>query len=75
MLVLFHAGSGGEVKRKVGIVGKGLTFDSGGYNLKAGAGHSEAAANFVFLEAIMFWLPLTSLYHFIPSYVSLLANL
>jgi len=29
---------GGEVKRKVGIVGKGLTFDSGGYNLKAGAG-------------------------------------
>lgn len=28
----------GEVKRKLGIVGKGLTFDSGGYNLKAGAG-------------------------------------
>merc|ERR1719160_535063 len=28
----------GKVKRKVGIVGKGLTFDSGGYNLKAGAG-------------------------------------
>merc|ERR1719265_998060 len=28
----------GEVKRKVGIVGKGLTFDSGGYNIKAGAG-------------------------------------
>lgn len=28
----------GEVSRKVGIVGKGLTFDSGGYNLKAGAG-------------------------------------
>lgn len=28
----------GEVKRKVAIVGKGLTFDSGGYNLKAGAG-------------------------------------
>jgi len=28
----------GEVKRKIGIVGKGLTFDSGGYNLKAGAG-------------------------------------
>ena len=26
------------MKRKVGIVGKGLTFDSGGYNLKAGAG-------------------------------------
>jgi leucyl aminopeptidase len=24
----------GEVKRKVGIVGKGLTFDSGGYNIK-----------------------------------------
>lgn len=24
--------------RKVGIVGKGLTFDSGGYNIKAGAG-------------------------------------
>lgn len=28
----------GEVTRKVGIVGKGVTFDSGGYNLKAGAG-------------------------------------
>eukprot|EP00746_Dinoflagellata_sp_MGD_P003367 gnl/MRDRNA2_/MRDRNA2_106557_c0_seq1.p1 gnl/MRDRNA2_/MRDRNA2_106557_c0~~gnl/MRDRNA2_/MRDRNA2_106557_c0_seq1.p1 ORF type:complete len:657 (-),score=157.21 gnl/MRDRNA2_/MRDRNA2_106557_c0_seq1:71-2041(-) len=28
----------GEVKRKIGIVGKGLTFDSGGYNIKAGAG-------------------------------------
>ncbi|EFN59475.1 hypothetical protein CHLNCDRAFT_33905 [Chlorella variabilis] len=29
---------GGEVKKNVAIVGKGLTFDSGGYNLKAGAG-------------------------------------
>lgn len=28
----------GPVKRKIAIVGKGLTFDSGGYNLKAGAG-------------------------------------
>lgn len=28
----------GEIKKKVAIVGKGLTFDSGGYNLKAGAG-------------------------------------
>jgi Cytosol aminopeptidase family, catalytic domain len=28
----------GEVKRRVGLVGKGVTFDSGGYNLKAGAG-------------------------------------
>jgi len=28
----------GEVKKKVAIIGKGLTFDSGGYNLKAGAG-------------------------------------
>lgn len=28
----------GEVKRKIAIVGKGLTFDAGGYNLKAGAG-------------------------------------
>ncbi|RMZ54451.1 hypothetical protein APUTEX25_002027 [Auxenochlorella protothecoides] len=28
----------GEIKRRVGIVGKGLTFDSGGYNIKAGAG-------------------------------------
>jgi len=28
----------GEATRKVGIVGKGLTFDSGGYNLKAGPG-------------------------------------
>merc|ERR1719469_831902 len=28
----------GTVSRKVGIIGKGLTFDSGGYNLKAGPG-------------------------------------
>ncbi|KAJ6845720.1 leucine aminopeptidase 1-like [Iris pallida] len=26
----------GDVKRKLAIVGKGLTFDSGGYNIKAG---------------------------------------
>lgn len=28
----------GEAKKKIAIVGKGLTFDSGGYNLKAGPG-------------------------------------
>ncbi|KAK1288230.1 hypothetical protein QJS10_CPB19g00703 [Acorus calamus] len=28
----------GEVKTKLAIVGKGLTFDSGGYNIKTGAG-------------------------------------
>lgn len=28
----------GGASRKVAIVGKGLTFDSGGYNLKAGPG-------------------------------------
>ncbi|CAJ1446428.1 unnamed protein product [Effrenium voratum] len=28
----------GKGSRKVGIVGKGLTFDSGGYNIKCGAG-------------------------------------
>ena len=26
----------GEVKKVIGLVGKGLTFDSGGYNLKVG---------------------------------------
>ena len=26
----------GQVKRRVALVGKGLTFDSGGYNLKVG---------------------------------------
>ena len=26
----------GEVKKKVAVVGKGLTFDSGGYQIKAG---------------------------------------
>ncbi|CEM05385.1 unnamed protein product [Vitrella brassicaformis CCMP3155] len=31
----------GEVKRKVAIVGKGLTFDSGGYNLKIGGSMIE----------------------------------
>ena len=29
-------GCAGEVKRRVALVGKGLTFDSGGYNLKVG---------------------------------------
>ena len=28
----------GDVKKTVAVVGKGLTFDSGGYNIKAGAG-------------------------------------
>ncbi|KAL8497606.1 hypothetical protein ACS0TY_021079 [Phlomoides rotata] len=31
---------GGEVKTKLALVGKGLTFDSGGYNIKTGAGCS-----------------------------------
>ncbi|XP_022869836.1 leucine aminopeptidase 2, chloroplastic-like [Olea europaea var. sylvestris] len=29
---------GGEVKTKLALVGKGLTFDSGGYNIKTGPG-------------------------------------
>jgi leucyl aminopeptidase len=32
--------SGNEPKHKIAIVGKGLTFDSGGLNIKAGAGSS-----------------------------------
>ena len=35
---LTYTPASGDVKKKVAIVGKGLTFDSGGYNLKAGAG-------------------------------------
>ena len=31
-------GAAGEVRRVVGLVGKGLTFDSGGYNLKTQGG-------------------------------------
>eukprot|EP00624_Nannochloropsis_granulata_P005295 evm.model.NODE_37437_length_30217_cov_24.682034.6 len=37
-LTLVGMGKKGEAKKKVVLVGKGLTFDSGGYNLKAGAG-------------------------------------
>lgn len=33
---LDNSGSAGEVKKVIGLVGKGLTFDSGGYNLKVG---------------------------------------
>ena len=33
-----HDPVAGEVRKNVAIVGKGLTFDSGGYNIKAGAG-------------------------------------
>ena len=35
---LTYTPSKGAAKKKVAIVGKGLTFDSGGYNIKAGAG-------------------------------------
>ncbi|GLI60782.1 hypothetical protein VaNZ11_003014, partial [Volvox africanus] len=35
---LKYSPKGGSASRKIAIVGKGLTFDSGGYNLKAGAG-------------------------------------
>ncbi len=31
----------GEVKRRIAMIGKGLTFDSGGYNLKVGAAQIE----------------------------------
>tara|TARA_Y100001968_G_scaffold333902_2_gene400803 strand:+ start:3030 stop:4508 length:1479 start_codon:yes stop_codon:yes gene_type:complete len=31
----------GQVKRRLALVGKGLTFDSGGYNLKVGASQIE----------------------------------
>ncbi len=33
--------SKGDIKRKLAIIGKGLTFDSGGYNLKVGASQIE----------------------------------
>ncbi len=33
---------GGNASRKLGVVGKGLTFDSGGYNLKVGARRAGA---------------------------------
>jgi len=33
---LCYKPSGGNIKRKLAIVGKGLTFDSGGYNIKVG---------------------------------------
>ncbi|EFJ45167.1 hypothetical protein VOLCADRAFT_106122 [Volvox carteri f. nagariensis] len=35
---LKYSPPGGTTSRKIAIVGKGLTFDSGGYNLKAGPG-------------------------------------
>ncbi|AAQ00457.1 MULTISPECIES: leucyl aminopeptidase [Prochlorococcus] len=31
----------GQIKRRIAMVGKGLTFDSGGYNLKVGASQIE----------------------------------
>ncbi|CAL9133865.1 unnamed protein product [Musa textilis] len=37
---LCYKPSSGDVKRKLAIVGKGLTFDSGGYNIKTGPGCS-----------------------------------
>jgi len=38
LIHLTYSPAGDSPTRKLGIVGKGLTFDSGGYNLKAGAG-------------------------------------
>ena len=35
---LTYTPPGGKAAKKVALVGKGLTFDSGGYNIKAGAG-------------------------------------
>lgn len=35
---LVYRPEGGPAAKKIGVVGKGLTFDSGGYNIKAGAG-------------------------------------
>ncbi|CAG7866435.1 unnamed protein product [Brassica rapa] len=37
---LVYRPSSGDVKTKLALVGKGLTFDSGGYNIKAGPGSS-----------------------------------
>ncbi|CAN4094626.1 unnamed protein product [Withania somnifera] len=35
---LSYKPSNGEIKKKIALVGKGLTFDSGGYNIKTGPG-------------------------------------
>ncbi|KAK6774582.1 hypothetical protein RDI58_029821 [Solanum bulbocastanum] len=37
---LSYKPSSGEIKKKIALVGKGLTFDSGGYNIKTGPGCS-----------------------------------
>ncbi|KAM3321394.1 leucine aminopeptidase 2, chloroplastic [Capsicum chacoense] len=37
---LCYKPSSGEIKKKIALVGKGLTFDSGGYNIKTGPGCS-----------------------------------
>ncbi|MCD7458541.1 Leucine aminopeptidase 2, chloroplastic [Datura stramonium] len=37
---LSYKPTGGEIKKKIALVGKGLTFDSGGYNIKTGPGCS-----------------------------------
>ncbi|KAK4344414.1 hypothetical protein RND71_037508 [Anisodus tanguticus] len=37
---LCYKPSGGEIRKKIALVGKGLTFDSGGYNIKTGPGCS-----------------------------------
>lgn len=38
LIHLIYKPPGGKAKRKIGIVGKGLTFDAGGYNIKTGSG-------------------------------------
>ncbi len=41
MIVLEYDGTGGKQKRPLALVGKGITFDSGGISLKPGAGMGD----------------------------------
>lgn len=41
VVIIEYDGTGGSQERPIGFVGKGVTFDTGGYNLKPGSGMAD----------------------------------
>ncbi|KAL0451509.1 UNVERIFIED_CONTAM: Leucine aminopeptidase 2, chloroplastic [Sesamum latifolium] len=57
----------GKVKTKLALVGKGLTFDSGGYNIKTGAGCLIELMNLIWEAQQQYWVLQKLLVHFIVA--------
>jgi leucyl aminopeptidase len=53
MIVLRHNGAGDEAEDTIGLVGKGITFDSGGISLKPGEGMDEMKGDMAGAAAVL----------------------